>query len=196
MTTMACWIPRPRSPRRPSAPRSPRNSGAGCSPGRPAATCWSPNTTGDSTACARPATTVHICGCRGCRITSSRTSISERGRPDHQRAHRSVGPRCGSRQDRLDGYGSQGVRRLGLVRQPWIVVPNHIVDQVGREAQQWFPAARILLASAATTAKGRRRLVAQSAASQGDMVIVPTLSVHRDGSVRRCAHGLYQRPGR
>ena len=68
--------------------------------------------------------------------------------------------------------GAMELRRLGLVRQPWIVVPNHIIEQVGREAQQWYPAARILVGSAATTADGRRRLVAQSAASQWDMVIV------------------------
>jgi N12 class adenine-specific DNA methylase len=65
------------------------------------------------------------------------------------------------------------LRRLGLVRQPWIVVPNHIIEQFGREAKQWYPAANILLGSAATTADGRRRLVAQSAASEWDMVIVP-----------------------
>lgn len=69
--------------------------------------------------------------------------------------------------------GAMELRRLGLVRQPWIVVPNVIIEQVGREAQQWYPAARILVGSAATTAEGRRRLVAQSAASDWDMVIVP-----------------------
>ena len=56
--------------------------------------------------------------------------------------------------------GAVELRRLGLVRQPWIVVPNVIIEQVGREAQQWYPAARILVGSAATTADGRRRLVA------------------------------------
>ncbi|MGV7254596.1 helicase [Mycobacterium kansasii] len=69
--------------------------------------------------------------------------------------------------------GAMELRRLGLVRQPWIVVPNHIIDQVGREAQQWYPAARILLGASATTADGRRRFVAQSSASDWDIVIVP-----------------------
>ena len=83
--------------------------------------------------------------------------------------------------DHVVGAGKTGtmlmaameLRRLGLVRQPWIVVPNHIIEQVGREAKQWYPAAKVLLGSAATTADGRRRLIAQSAASEWDMVILP-----------------------
>jgi N12 class adenine-specific DNA methylase len=83
--------------------------------------------------------------------------------------------------DHVVGAGKTGtmlmaameLRRLGLVRQPWLVVPNHIVEQVGREANQWYPAAHILLGSAATTAEGRRRFIAQSAASEWDIVIVP-----------------------
>ncbi|MDN5930238.1 MAG: hypothetical protein L0I24_04120 [Pseudonocardia sp.] len=69
--------------------------------------------------------------------------------------------------------GAMELKRLGLVRQPWIVVPNHIIDQIGREAKQWYPAARILMGTAGTDAEGRRRLIAQSAASDWDMVIVP-----------------------
>ncbi|WP_233165286.1 DEAD/DEAH box helicase family protein, partial [Mycobacterium sp. AT1] len=69
--------------------------------------------------------------------------------------------------------GAMELKRLGLVRQPWIVVPNSIIDQVGREAKQWYPAANVLLGSAATTAEGRRRLIAQSAASDWDIVIIP-----------------------
>lgn len=83
--------------------------------------------------------------------------------------------------DHVVGAGKTGtmlmaameLRRLGLVRQPWIVVPNHIIEQVGREAKQWYPAANVLLGSSATTAEGRRRFIAQSAASEWDMVIVP-----------------------
>lgn len=83
--------------------------------------------------------------------------------------------------DHVVGAGKTGtmlmaameLRRLGLVRQPWIVVPNHIIEQVGREAKQWYPAANVLLGSAATTKEGRRRFIAQSAVSEWDMVIVP-----------------------
>ena len=92
--------------------------------------------------------------------------------------------------DHVVGAGKTGtmlmaameLRRLGLVRQPWIVVPNHIVEQIGRESAQWYPAAKVLLGSAATTAEGRRRFIAQSAASEWDLVIVPQVRVHQDRS--------------
>lgn len=69
--------------------------------------------------------------------------------------------------------GAMELKRLGLCSQPWIVVPNHIIEQVGREAAQWYPAARILLGTPGTDPEGRRRFVAQSAATDWDMVIVP-----------------------
>ncbi|MDJ0362757.1 helicase-related protein [Rhodococcus sp. H29-C3] len=69
--------------------------------------------------------------------------------------------------------GAMELKRLGLADKPWIVVPNHIIDQVVREAGQWYPGARILSGSAATDADGRRLLVAQSASQDWDMVIVP-----------------------
>lgn len=69
--------------------------------------------------------------------------------------------------------GAMELRRLGLVRQPWIVVPNHLIEQFGREAKQWYPAANVLLGAASTDPEGRRRLAAQSAATDWDMVIVP-----------------------
>lgn len=69
--------------------------------------------------------------------------------------------------------GAMELKRLGLCKQPWIVVPNHIVEQVGREAAQWYPAARILLGTAGTDPDGRRRFVAQSATTDWDMVIMP-----------------------
>ncbi|MDT5054703.1 MAG: hypothetical protein QOF66_3069, partial [Mycobacterium sp.] len=64
-------------------------------------------------------------------------------------------------------------KRLGLVRQPWIVCPNTILEQLGREAKQWYPAANVLVGSGTTTAEGRRKFIAQTAASEWDMVIVP-----------------------
>src|SRR5699024_2706964 len=69
--------------------------------------------------------------------------------------------------------GAMELKRLGLVRQPWIVVPNHLVDQVGREAAQWYPAANVLSGAGRTTQDGRQKLLAQSAAQDWDMVIVP-----------------------
>ena len=64
--------------------------------------------------------------------------------------------------DHVVGAGKSGtmfmaameLKRLGLVRQPWIVVPNHIIDQVGREAKQWYPGApRAAWAARAPTPK-------------------------------------------
>ncbi|WP_330251447.1 DEAD/DEAH box helicase family protein [Nocardia sp. NBC_00565] len=69
--------------------------------------------------------------------------------------------------------GAMELKRLKLARQPWIVVPNHIVDQVTREANQWYPGARVLSGAAATDSDSRRRLLAQSAAQEWDIVIVP-----------------------
>lgn len=69
--------------------------------------------------------------------------------------------------------GAMELKRLGLVRQPWIVVPNHIVDQVAREAAQWYPAANVLSGAGRTTRDDRQKLLAQSAAQDWDLVIVP-----------------------
>ena len=69
--------------------------------------------------------------------------------------------------------GAMEMRRLGLARQPWLVVPNHIIEQVGMEAKWWYPAAEILLGAPGTDPEGRRRFVAQSATSDWDMVIAP-----------------------
>ena len=83
--------------------------------------------------------------------------------------------------DHVVGAGKTGtmfmaameLQRLGLARQPWIVVPNHLIEQVGREAKQWYPGANVLVGSGATTKDARRLFVAQTATSDWDMVIVP-----------------------
>ncbi|MGL5445462.1 MAG: helicase, partial [[Mycobacterium] stephanolepidis] len=77
--------------------------------------------------------------------------------------------------------GALSLKRLGLVRQPWLVVPGHVLDQIGREAKTWYPAANILIGTAANDAEGRRRLVAQSAASDWDLVIVTQSTFTRIG---------------
>jgi len=69
--------------------------------------------------------------------------------------------------------GAMELKRLGLAQQPWIVVPNHIIEQVGREAKQWYPAANVLVGAGAMNAEGRRRFAAQTATGDWDMVIVP-----------------------
>lgn len=73
--------------------------------------------------------------------------------------------------------GAMELRRLGLVNKPWLVVPNHLVDQIGREAKQWYPAARILSGGFATESsdgkEARTLFVAQSASQSWDLVICP-----------------------
>jgi len=69
--------------------------------------------------------------------------------------------------------GAMEQKRLGLVSQPWMVVPNHIIEQVGREAKQWYPAANVLVGTTGADAEDRRRLVAQTATSDWDLVILP-----------------------
>lgn len=83
--------------------------------------------------------------------------------------------------DHVVGAGKTGtmvcaameLRRLGLARQPWIVVPNHLVEQVAREAKQWYPDAQILTGTSGTNAEQRRELVALTATSDYDMVVLP-----------------------
>ena len=64
------------------------------------------------------------------------------------------------------------LRRLGLARQPWIVVPNHIIEQVGKKPVV-VPRRRYPARHPGTDPAGRRRFVAQSATSDWDMVIAP-----------------------
>ncbi|NNH73001.1 DEAD/DEAH box helicase family protein [Nocardia uniformis] len=86
--------------------------------------------------------------------------------------------------DHVVGAGKTGtmimaameLRRLGLARQPWIVVPNHLIAQMAREAAQWYPGAKILAGTAGTDRESRQRLIAQSTAQDWDVVIVPMSS--------------------
>lgn len=64
-------------------------------------------------------------------------------------------------------------KRLGQVRQPWVVVPNHVLAQWGKEARDAYPNAKILVASELDGIADRQRFVAQTAVGDWDMVIVP-----------------------
>ncbi|WP_280216934.1 helicase [Nocardia neocaledoniensis] len=65
------------------------------------------------------------------------------------------------------------MRRLGQVRQPWIVVPNFLVDQWHREVLDAYPSANILVATDLDGPPARQRFIAQTAVGDWDMVIVP-----------------------
>ncbi|AXY49369.1 helicase-related protein [Rhodococcus ruber] len=63
--------------------------------------------------------------------------------------------------------------RLGQIRQPWIVVPNHLLAQWSVEARDAYPNANILVASELDGRDDRQRFVGQSAVGNWDLVIVP-----------------------
>ncbi|AHK35497.1 hypothetical protein Pd630_LPD10047 (plasmid) [Rhodococcus opacus PD630] len=65
------------------------------------------------------------------------------------------------------------MKRLGQVQQPWIVVPNHLIDQWHREVLDAYPGANVLVASDLADSADRQRFMGQSATGSWDMVIVP-----------------------
>lgn len=70
--------------------------------------------------------------------------------------------------------GAMELKRLGKVNKPWLVVPNHLVEQIARESKQWYPAANVLSgASARGSAKNRQLFLSQSAGMDWDLVVVP-----------------------
>ncbi|PRQ11424.1 hypothetical protein C1Y63_06125 [Corynebacterium sp. 13CS0277] len=68
--------------------------------------------------------------------------------------------------------GAMELKRLGAIQQPWIVVPNHLVEQVTREAAQWYPGAKVLSATGVSSAAQKRRFLGQTMAADWDMVVV------------------------
>ncbi len=69
--------------------------------------------------------------------------------------------------------GAAELKRLGVIHQPWMVVPNHLAEQITREAQQWYPNAKVLSASTGMSPQQRRQFVAQTTAQDWDLVVVP-----------------------
>lgn len=65
------------------------------------------------------------------------------------------------------------LRQFGLANKPMIVVPNHLLEQIAREAQQAFPTGRFLIATKDDLARDARRLFAARCATGGwDAVII------------------------
>jgi N12 class adenine-specific DNA methylase len=65
------------------------------------------------------------------------------------------------------------LRRLGLVKRPAYVVPNHMLEQFANEFAQLYPAAKVLVATNNdTTAAARESFVARCATGDWDAVIV------------------------
>jgi N12 class adenine-specific DNA methylase len=76
--------------------------------------------------------------------------------------------------------GCMELRRLGMVRKPAVVVPNHMLEQFSREWMQAYPQARILAAGTEDLSRDRRRLfVARVATGDWDAVILSRSAFQR-----------------
>jgi N12 class adenine-specific DNA methylase/SAM-dependent methyltransferase len=65
------------------------------------------------------------------------------------------------------------MRRLGLVRKPAYVVPNHMLEQFSAELLQLYPQARVLVATRdTTTPAARKTLVARCATGEWDAIVI------------------------
>jgi N12 class adenine-specific DNA methylase len=72
------------------------------------------------------------------------------------------------------------MRQAGLVKKPMFVVPNHMLEQFAREAQQLYPNARLLIAGKDDLARERRKLLtARIASGDWDGIITTHSSFER-----------------
>ena len=76
--------------------------------------------------------------------------------------------------------GVTELRRLGLIRKPAIVVPNHMLEQFAREWLQTYPSARVLVAGRDDLrGENRRRFVARCATGNWDGIVVSRSAFER-----------------
>jgi N12 class adenine-specific DNA methylase/SAM-dependent methyltransferase len=76
--------------------------------------------------------------------------------------------------------GITELRRLGLVRKPAVVVPNHMLEQFAREWLQLYPQARVLLAGQDDLQRDRRRqFVARCATGNWDGIVMSRSAFER-----------------
>jgi N12 class adenine-specific DNA methylase len=69
--------------------------------------------------------------------------------------------------------GATELRRLGMVRKPCVIVPNHMLEQFSREWLQLYPRARLLAASSADLSKdARRAFIARAATHDWDAIVM------------------------
>jgi SNF2 family N-terminal domain. len=71
------------------------------------------------------------------------------------------------------GMAAMELRRLGLVKKPAFVVPNHMLDQFSRELAQLCPLAKVVVADRDdTSAEARKEFVARCATGDWDAVVI------------------------
>lgn len=76
--------------------------------------------------------------------------------------------------------GCMELRRLGLVRKPAVVIPNHMLEQFSREWAQLYPQARLLVAGSKHLDNNHRReFVARCATGDWDAVIMTQSAFER-----------------
>ena len=74
------------------------------------------------------------------------------------------------------------MKQAGLIKKPLYVVPNHMLEQFGREFMQLYPNAKLLVASKDDFTKERRKiLTAKIATGDWDGIIVTHSSFERIG---------------
>src|SRR5205823_557326 len=77
------------------------------------------------------------------------------------------------------------MRQAGLVQKPMYVVPNHLLEQFGREFLQLYPNARLLVAAKEDLSRDRRKfLTAKIASGEWDGIVVTHSSFERIGMSR------------
>lgn len=77
------------------------------------------------------------------------------------------------------------MKQAGLIKKPMFVVPNHLLEQFGREFVQLYPNARLLIAGKEDLARQRRKhLTAKIASGEWDGIIVTHSSFERIGMSR------------
>ncbi|WP_238602664.1 DEAD/DEAH box helicase family protein [Fimbriiglobus ruber] len=81
--------------------------------------------------------------------------------------------------------GAMKLKQAGLAKKSLIAVPNHLLEQFAREFQQFYPNAKLLVASKDDFTKERRKfLTAKIASGDWDAIIVTHSSFERIGMSR------------
>src|SRR5438093_5628671 len=77
------------------------------------------------------------------------------------------------------------MKQAGLIQKPMYVVPNHLLEQFGREFMHLYPNARLLIAGKDDLSRSRRKhLTAKIASGEWDGIIVTHSSFERIGMSR------------
>src|SRR4029079_1036858 len=77
------------------------------------------------------------------------------------------------------------MKQAGLIQKPLYVVPNHLLEQFGREFMQLYPNAKLLVAAKEDLTRERRKfLTAKIASGEWDGILVTHSSFERIGMSR------------